>query len=361
VSEQGVNQQGGSAEGGADDVQLWEPQRLVRRVDPLEAALSRGFLRCHPEKWFPGFAGHWVTLTHALGCEAQIVEVKPCMGRPPLDEATFVGVVDGEPLLMVVEPESARVLCDELVPGAQGQAPQVVLEYVMRRLLASLALAWSGPESSQVSFKGRYSRGGYAAQGEASGANEIAVCASVKITFMVNTVPSTVWVALGRGLADRLDRLWRRQVHSSARPPSGDAKVRLEVAQLGVPPQMLSEYLSRGTVIDLEVKISDGLVVRYGTKPWMPGRMVSVDNFFGCEIVAGGLSTPSVAEGTTRLSVELGSLSLDATQLAELGQPGAILVTDIPLSERVDLVINSDRVGQARLCMYEGRFAIEVL
>lgn len=357
ASEQGVNQQGGTA----DDVQLWEPVRMLRRVDALEAGLSRGFLRCHPEKWFPGFAGHWVTLTHALGCEAQIVEVKPCMTRPPLDEASFVGMVDGEPLLLVMDQEAARALSGELVPGARGRAPQIVLEYMMRRLLGSLALSWSGPESSHVTFRGPYRAGEESAAASA-------VCASVKITFVLNTVPSTAWIGIGRNLAERLDRLWRRQVHSSARPPqveglkgAFDGRVRLEIAQLGVPPQMLSEYLSKGTVIDLEVRVSDNVVVRYGTKPWLPARLVCVDTCFGCEVVAGALTTPSVAEGTTRLSVELGSLTLDAAHLAELGQPGAILVTEIPVSERVALVINNDQVGEARLCMYEGRFAIEVL
>jgi hypothetical protein len=136
--------------------------------------------------------------------------------------------------------------------------------------------------------------------------------------------------------------------------------MRLEIAHLGVPPQMLSDYLTKGTVIDLEVRASDTLIVRYGTKPWMPARMVEVGGKFGCEIVSGVLSAPAVPEGTTRLSVELTSVNLDSTHIAELSQPGAILVTDIPLGEMVNLVINGDKVGEARLCVYEGRFAIEV-
>jgi flagellar motor switch/type III secretory pathway protein FliN len=37
-----------------------------------------------------------------------------------------------------------------------------------------------------------------------------------------------------------------------------------------------------------------------------------------------------------------------------------VLVTDMPLSERVNLVINQEKVGEGRLCVYEGRFALEV-
>ncbi len=335
-------------EGGGADVQLWEPRRSLRRIEPAEAALSRGFLRSHPEKWFPGFAAHWLPVMHALGCEARISEVRPALHRATEGENVFIGTVDGEPILLCVDAESARHIIEEVVPGARGKAADTVLEYLFRRLLASLALSWSGPESSKVTFSG------------AVEPSVVDAVVSVKISFIINTISSTVRIGFGMRMAEQLDRLWRRQVHSSARVPQGPATVRLEIAQLGVPPQMLSEYLAKGTVIDLEVGASDALIVRYNTKPWMPARMVEVDGKFGCEIVAGALSAPSVPEGTTRLSVELASLELDGTHVAELSQPGAILVTDVPVSETVNLVINGDKVGQARLCVYEGRFAIEV-
>lgn len=344
MSEQELQQ----GDGAPNDVQLWDPRRLLRRIDPQEAALSRGFLRCHPEKWFPGFSAHWLPVAHALGCDARIAEVKPSMHKPAVGDTTFVGSVDGEPLLLSVDYESARNIADEVVPGAQGSSAGIVIDYLMRRLLASLALSWSGPESSKVVFE------------SSADAASVTVQASVKLSFVVNTIASSVWIGLGPRMTDRLDRLWRRQIQSSSRAPQGEGKVRLELAQLGVPPQMLSEYLTKGTVIDLEVRASDALVVRFGAKPWMPARMVDVGGKFACEMVPGALSAPLVPEGTTRLTVEVASLNLDSASLAELGQPGAVLVTETPISEVVSLVINGDKVGDARLCVYEGRFAIEV-
>ncbi len=344
MSEEDLNPE----EGGGSDVHLWEPHRVLRRIEPAEAALSRGFLRSHPEKWFPGFAAHWLPVMHALGCEARIAEVKPSMHRPVAGESVFIGSVDGEPVILSVDAEAARNITEEVVPGARGKAADTVLEYLLRRLLASLALSWSGPESSKVTFAG------------AAEPSVVQVAVSVKISFVINTVSSTVRIGLGMRMAEQLDRLWRRQVHSSARVPLAQSTMRFEIAQLGVPPQMLSDYLTKGTVIDLEVRASDSLIVRYGTKPWMPARMVEVDGKFGCEIVSGGLSAPSVPEGTTRLSVEIANVELDGAHIAELGQPGAILVTDTPIGEKVNLVINGDKVGEARLCVYEGRFAIEV-
>jgi flagellar motor switch/type III secretory pathway protein FliN len=52
---------------------------------------------------------------------------------------------------------------------------------------------------------------------------------------------------------------------------------------------------------------------------------------------------------------------MEGAQLAEFGQAGAVLLSQTPVSENVSLVINQEVVGKARLCVYEGRFAIEVL
>ena len=78
-------------------------------------------------------------------------------------------------------------------------------------------------------------------------------------------------------------------------------------------------------------------------------------------MIPGALAVPPIAEGATQLAVEFGAFEREGARVAELGQAGAILVTDIPVSEVVNLVINQEKVGVARLCVYEGRFAIEVL
>jgi flagellar motor switch/type III secretory pathway protein FliN len=72
------------------------------------------------------------------------------------------------------------------------------------------------------------------------------------------------------------------------------------------------------------------------------------------------LTVPQIAEGATQLSVELGAVELDASQVAELSQGGAVITTALPVSGLVNLVINQEKVAEARLCVYEGRFAIEV-
>jgi len=343
-----VSGQNTTTSGEGHDVQLWEPQRALRRVQTSDAQLSRGFLRCRPEKWFPGFASHWMPVLHALGVEAKISEIRPVLAKPPVGDVAFVGTVAGEPMVLAMEGGDADTLSDELVPGAGQRAAGIVLEYFMRRLVGSLGLSWSGPEATTVTFS------------PDADVSTVRVDASIRISCTVNTVPLILWVGLGPRMVDTLDGLWRRQVQVLSKVSPGTSVVRLEIAQLGVPPQMLSEYLTKGTVIDLEVKASDSITIKVGAKPWMPARLLDVGGKLGCEMTPGALTVPQIAEGATQLSVEFGAFEVDASQLAELSQGGAILTTALPVSGLVNLVINQEKVAEARLCVYEGRFAIEV-
>jgi flagellar motor switch/type III secretory pathway protein FliN len=285
---------------------------------------------------------------HALGIEAKISEIRPVLSKPPVGDVAFVGTVAGEQMVIAMEGGDADTLSDELVPGAGVRASSIVLEYCMRRFVGSLGLSWSGPEATTVTF----SRG--------MDSSLVPVVGSIRISCTVNTVPFTLWVGLGARMVDTLDGLWRRQVQLLSKVPAGMSVVRLEIAQLGVPPQMLSEYLTKGTVIDLEVKASESITLKIGAKPWMPARLLDVGGKLGCEMTPGALTVPQIAEGATQLSVELGAVELDASQVAELSQGGAVITTALPVSGLVNLVINQEKVAEARLCVYEGRFAIEV-
>ena len=69
----------------------------------------------------------------------------------------------------------------------------------------------------------------------------------------------------------------------------------------------------------------------------------------------------AIPDGATRLSISLGSISIDSMMLQEVAQPGAMLETALPLSNKVSMLINNEKVGEAQLCVYEGRYALSVL
>jgi ribosomal protein L9 len=153
----------------------------------------------------------------------------------PVGGHSFLASVAGEPLVITVDPDGADELAGELVPGAESAAAGVVLEYMMRRLFFTLVTSWTGPETVGASFEG------------AAGSSAPQSSASVRLGVSVNTTPFTVWFGLGAKMVETLDGLWRRQVQSTAaRAATGSVQARIEVAQLGVPPQMLAEYLKVG-------------------------------------------------------------------------------------------------------------------
>ena len=340
-----ANDQGGVG------VQAWDPRRQLKRVDPREAQLSRGFLRSRPERWFPGFSAHWLPLAHALASDARISEVKPIASIPKGLDFGFVGSVDDEPIGMFVDRAEIDAFIEEVTPGGLLAAREVVTEYFARRFLASLAQSWSGPESSSVRFERDMQP------------NQVNVHGAIKVILTINTSQCIVYLGLGRRLVERIDGLWRRQVHSTAgsKTQTGKIPVSIELVQVGVPPQMLSDYLKQKTLVDLEVGVTDMCVLRSEGRVLMPARIVDVGGKIGCEITPGPVAATPQMDGATRLSVELGSVEIEGSSLSEYTQAGSILVTDLPLKDVVQLIINGERVGQAQLCTFEGRFAISVI
>lgn len=343
--------QGQIAGDAGGDVEPWEPRRIIRAIEGREARLANGFLRCHPERWLPGFPERWAPLISVLGYELRVSEVKPTLVLPDDSWMCFRGTIENEGLLVAVEPHTAQVLAEEIVPHVRpGLRSALIVDYLVQRFMAVLGMSQTVSETA----------GGLVFNGRCT-AQDVPVVASVRLSFSLNSAPCTVVVALGQELLERMDRLWRRQVHSSARSSADGGTLRFELAQLGVPPNLLSEYVTKGTVIDLEVPVSDALTLRTGSKVFMPARMVEIDGMLGCQTVQGIAPTLSIVEGASRLSIEMFSMAADTNVLAELAQVGAVFNTGRPIGDRVVLSINQERVAEARLSVYQGRYAVEVL
>ncbi len=333
-----------------NDVEPWDARAIVRSINPVEARLSNGFLRCHPERWFPGLSESWAPLMNTLGCEFRLVEIKPQMGLPSSSELCFRGLFDQESIAIVIDSQSADLIAREVVPrSVHGAHNDLVLEYLFQRFMAGLGTSQTISEAGQVIFSGR------------ADSRDLRLVAAVKLSCTINSAPCHIVVGLGHETVEKMDKLWRRQVHSSTRNAQPEGPVRLELAQLAIPPQMLSEYLSKGTVIDLEERVSDLITLRVGHKPFMPARMVEVEGKLACQTISGAATNIVSPEGTSRLSIELASIPADSALLAELGQVGAIAITDVTPGANVTLSINQERVGEAKLCIYQGRHAVEVI
>ncbi len=346
-----VSSQGQISGEASSEVEPWLPLRHIRSIDVREARLANGFLRCHPERWFPGFAERWRSLISVMGCEFQITEIRPTLMLPDESWQCFKGTIEQDGVLIAIEPHTASLIAEELVPNVTpGVQSSLILDYLVQRVMATLGMTQTISENAGgMTFHGRCV------------ASDVAAVASVRFSLSLNASPCTIVVALGQELIERMDRLWRRQVHSSARYQSDGGALRFEIAQLGVPPHVLSEYVSKGTIIDLEVPVSDAVTLRIGNKVFMPARLVNIDGMLGCQTIQGTAPVLTVPEGTSRMSVEIAAPSVDQNVLAELAQVGSVFNTGRPVGRRVVLSINQDKVAEAQLCMYQGRYAVEVL
>lgn len=341
-----MNREASSAEG--ITLVPWDTARYVRSVPSEEVALSRGFLRSAPQKWFPGVGAQWLPLAHTLGIELRLSEVKTVLAPPRGLAHGFGGTIDGEPMAIFLDEQSAKLITEASIPRSSPAASSVITEYFARRLLSSLASSWSGPESSVVRFDPHLKP------------YEMPCAGAIRLTLRVNDQLCTIWFALGSKFVSRLDNLWRRQMQSTARGDASSSELHVEVAQLGVPPSMLMDYVRSKTVIDLEIPLSDVVVIRQDGKALSAGKMCESNGMLVVEMLQGPAVSPIVPDGMTRLSIEMGTFTLPSSELAELGQPGAYIATGLQLSDKVQMVINNEKVADATLCVYEGRFAITV-
>jgi len=342
--------QGQIASDPSGDVESFDWRRVLRSMDPLEARYANGFLRCHPEKWFPGIGARWSPVLSALGSDLRVGEIKPTLVLPDAQAVCFKAILGGETGIVAIDPNSARLIAQEIAPGiTKPKDMSVVLEYIVQRFLAIVGMCQASTDVAAVEIDGRCS------------SSDAKLVGSIKMSFSLNSTPVSVLVGVGEKVADMMDGLWRRQLHSAARASHQPGTLRVEIAQLGVPPQMLTEYLSKGTVIDLEVPVSESVTLRVGHKAFMPARLVEVEGRLGCQVVQGSLTNLAVPDGTSRLSIELASIAADAARLTELSQVGSVLVLDMAPGQQVSIVINQEKVAGAKLCVYQGRFAVEVV
>ncbi len=329
-------------------MQAWDYFQQLSMVDGRELRYASGFLQAQPERWFPGFAAHWLPLLHSLGSEIKIVDVSTSLSSTATSDYAFAALVDDEAVALVAENGDVEVLLDMLIPGSFEAAKDVAAEYLARRLVSSLARTWSSADASVVRFDPEMKIDGLNFSG------------SVRIRLQVSGTPVQIHLLLGRVLIDRLDQSWRRQVRSS-QSFSSASWLCCEFARLFVPPSELPRYLQTGTKVDLEQIASDQVQILLNERSWLPGKLRRSETSFVIETIVGAVSNEPVPEGMTQLSIRLPALQVTAEQAADLTQPGAMLDTQIPLGTQVQLCVGGDEVGRAELCTFSGNFAMKVL
>lgn len=331
-------------------IRAWDPSKQLRVISEADIELSMGFLRCMPQQWFSGIAAQWLPLSHALVMELKVSDVKTASTLPNDVNIKFgyKASVDEEPLGIFFDERSARLVLDSVSPDGFNVANGVILEYLARRILTSFALSWTGSDSTTLKFYSLIEPSSISGKGV------------VKVTVQLNNEQCTIWFVVGPRLVDKMDGLWRRQLQSRSKTTENSGDYAIEIAQLGVPPEMLSQYLTFGTAIDLEIPVSDRAFLRSEDGRMLGCRLFAGSNKLGIELGPDSGPAPIVPAHTTRLAVSFGTIHLEATQLTELNQIGALWNTGLSLTDHLHMIINNEKVGDCTLGIYQGRFAVTV-
>ncbi len=328
----------------------WDPNTLLPRVTPTEIEFSRGFLRCQPGQWFPGFSAQWLTLTHSLGLEIKLGSIIPTLQVPTRVARLYAAKVGDQDIALAADDDSLLLIGNAVVPGSSEAGRFILEEYLARRLLASLVLGWAGPQAPQYSFKGKSSLSGLKLGG------------GLTLGLSINGFQTTISLLLGPGLIEQLDGMWRRQIRSSLGERKATGTWEIDLAQLAVRPASLADYSAAGTVVDLEIPVSDGVMIRTGAGEVLAARLRNCEGEFVLEMSAVAPPPLNQPEGTTRLAVRLGTYRIDpSVDYTELLQPGTLVRTGLPAMNVAALVVGAEQIARAQLCVYSQRFAMTVL
>lgn len=324
----------------------WDPVKVATPIDERTVRYSCGFLRSRPERWFPGFAMHWLPLGHSLGVEFSVLEVKPLLGPPRGLRYGFAGSVDDEPISVFIDEESARTIQDAVLPGAEELGRSTVLEYLVRRFFKSISLNWSGPDSPQILFEPQISP------------EEMREVGAVKVVLALSATPVVIWILIGKIMVERLDQLWKKQLYSTSRQGGVENSVLFEIGHLTVARSSVPDYIQSGRALDLEIPVSADVTTLREGRPWVVSKMRDFDGRFAFETV--GMAPEGELPGPdyVRLSVCLGGGMLPAQRLSEITQPGAVFPSDIALTDRVSLSVQGEKIAEGRLMNYQGRLAL---
>lgn len=338
--------QGGSSDSG---VKNWAIKDSVAPVSDDELKYSRGYLRCRPEKWFPGFGTQWLPLSHALGTEFVCSSVKPSLNMPSENLVCFGARVTEEFVGFALDKESLDGLANIVSPGARQMAREAVIEYLIRRLLGSFALAWSGPELGQVDFAGEMA------------VADIKAIGNISLSLSAGGTVGVLNILLGPQMIARMDGLWRRQVKSTSSQATQESmQLDYEIACLPLSADKAEDYLKKSTTLDLQVATSDRVAIRVGGQDWLPGKLRINHGNFVVEVLSGPSSGVDIPSGAKRLGVSLGQQTVVADDVRELAQVGAMINTGIPAGDVVKLMLDNRFVASGILRVYDGRFVATV-
>jgi hypothetical protein len=331
----------------------WHPKDYLLNYSFAEAKYSSGFLRSKPQNWFPSIATQWLTLAHSLGIELSVIDCVPSL--KPLDKIAhlFCGSLDGNLIGVGISDDLVKIISETELGFDSKIIDIYIYEYLCRRLFSSITIAWIGKNvNSRAVFLGLPPEGSKKFLEKHP--------YGVQLVVKLGDQTGSVWLALSYEMVDEIDQLYRKQIKSVANVPSGKITIDCEIASLFIQEDQVFDYTKSGASVDLEIPLSDEVLIKINQKPIAIGRICTVDKFFAVEIVSKKVKPIIPTENHIEVNVRFPAIIIDSAKYAELLQLKSIIVSDNIASDHVTLTIDKEEIATASLKIYQGRLAVAV-
>jgi hypothetical protein len=280
----------------------------------------------------------------------RIISVVPSL-EPTSDELRlYRGVFEDEEFGISITRSSYLSLSELLAPGSSEKGAEIVVEYLARRLIASLSMTFSASEGTDCFYLGN------------EPSNAFDPVASIDLQLVINQTELPFSILLGEKLAFFLDGMWRRHARTQFKSQyKGEQKIGFELAQLAVAPEALADYIRIGSLVDTETQLGSKLLMRLNGKPWRRGILALYKSGIASEVVGEPGPAPQLPTGTSRLSVNIAHKTLSAEEAAEMGQAGAYVGIRDDIASELILSVQDSPVALAEALEFEGRLAYRVI
>lgn len=327
---------------------LWSPQDELSEVSTKDIIYSKGFLQSNPAALFPSFYSFWNDFIENYSIDINLLDIKKTLIVPNNINYLYKGVIEKENIYVGYTADEFAYLGNMLIPAGNEKVIEIAMEYLTRRLLASLSFSWTASENAIIYFDGKTSETPKAE-------------ATIVLTLKVSGTRVNIYIMCPYLVVNTIDKLWRGQIQASSKYRDiSEISLDIQIAELAVSPTMLNDYLSKGVRVGLEKIVNDNVYIRKDNKKFLKGRLLHSNGRFVVEVLGSVENFSEPPQGMLDLSIQLGSVVVPGYVVSELSQKNALWDTGLEISNEVSIFVDNKFSATAYLASYDKQFAIEV-
>lgn len=332
----------------------WNVASDLQKINKFTVNYSRGFLLADIGKHFTGIEKYWNSFFQLISQTVENVSVEQSIGFQPEFFWQSLIEIEGEKASLGLDKQSFATLSESVVDAEEFSmsGADVAVEYLVRRFLSTLEKI--SQEVTDTPFVFLSERPSF----------EDTFLSSVVLSFSLSGKPIKISFSLGPLATDSLDRFFRNRFAKESilsTIPGDVVSLSVELVENTVEPAKLIDYMRADALVDLESQISSKVKIRVENEFWANGNLLLCDDTIVVSIDNFKEDSSVVAEGGTRMRVELSRIEISAKEFAQYQKIGSKMFTTALVGDPVTILISGEQVASATLGCLGDNFALKVL